>query len=159
MRTHLHLYRMRFVLTGTQKRAVPCLYLTRSRLNAATSANLLRPAGYRVTPVERLEGQPSTVVLVDAGCGWEGVVRSLSEKHPHTSVVVITDGSEIPSWEEVILAGGYDAVSLDRLPGQLAGVVRSAERCARMCSDTDASRLRRDALMDAVRDSVRRQTR
>jgi DNA-binding NarL/FixJ family response regulator len=147
---------MRFVLTGTRKPFKPCLYLTRSRLNAATVSNLLAPAGYNVVPAEKLEGKPPGVILIDADCQWETAVRSLSEQHPHTSVIVVTDWSETPTWEQVILAGGYDSVSLDRLADQLVDTVNSAENCARMCADSAASQRRHDALMEAVRDSVRR---
>jgi DNA-binding NtrC family response regulator len=158
----LHLYQMRFVLSGAERR---CAYLTTSGLNAEVARRLLGPAGYRVFAVntlealeQRLASNAYPVAMLDASGSdsvWETFVKKLAEKYPNVSLVAITDWTETPTWEQVILAGGYDSVSLDRMRDQLAEVVHSAEECSRLCADSATSRARHDALMEAVRDSIR----
>jgi DNA-binding NtrC family response regulator len=165
MANNVEYYRMRFVLGESKAGGAKCAYLTSSRLSARTVTRLLEPKGYQVevfAGLDELAGRLAfehfPVVLVDSGFSggtWEDAVTVLAELYPDISVVVVVDTPGEADWEKVILAGGYDAVSLARLADDLAPAVESARNCAAICGDEQASRARQAALMAAVRDSVR----
>lgn len=143
---------------------VECVYLSESTRHAARAAGALSSAGIRLHHVARVEDALSCtafagpmVLLMDVDSATSDYKRTLEKlvRHaPGISIVAVTDSAQ-PSWEAVVLAGGYDVIRRPFEPAELIHVVMGAYRCAEICSDSEASLRRRECLMAAIRESLR----
>jgi hypothetical protein len=140
---------------------ISCVYLTASPRDGARARLLLARFNVWVhcaTGLEEavllLKTVGAKVLLVDHSFlegNWPDSVRETSERCPATAVIVAVPVHLASEWENVIAAGGYEAVLKPFALEELGPVVRNAETYAREFLAAPECTAREKAVLDAIR--------
>jgi DNA-binding NtrC family response regulator len=142
------------------KEAFHCIYFAEKGRDAESVAQLtaLLPIYmYRASTLEELvlllDLIKTRLVLTDLenpNGSWRDVLRMLEQRYPGVALIVAAEIRDAASWEEVVLAGGFDVVLKPFAQRELVSVLAEAHRFTKLLSPA-VTAARQEALMTAIR--------